>query len=383
MPTQTKALAAVALPTVVQEAIDRQGINLAEVNFLMPTRTFGALLGEFEKVVIDIVKVDPDPKKKWVFILEYGRSDDPDSRVLGLMAKTFRAIGLAVGINEVSAELVESTERRSHAQIVGRLRKANGEWVQKIGTKTVNLVAIRKQQRFKAEDQAEKGNPDGKVVEWGTTNRNKRYPVKFEDWESDEQRQRWIERTVERAVLPYELFTDERAMTGAANRLVKSILAIDASYTLTDLEKPFAFPSILLDNDKLLANPLTRDAAISRMTGSAADVYGERRERDVTPKPAQLPAGGDGEEADEDLITIGEPAQTGLFDADGDGGADTLDSVRDQLEGLKNDSRVSGDQRVQLAEYLAEQRDSADLAELQSKRDEVLEALEMAAEAVT
>jgi hypothetical protein len=92
-------------------------------------------------------------------------------------------------------------------------------------------------------------------------------------------------------MISYRKFKDERAMTGAKERCIRALLALKSSYTDAELAKPFAFPRVLPDVNKMLADPAVRQAAIERMSGAVTSIFGPGAggQRDVTPARAALP----------------------------------------------------------------------------------------------
>jgi len=269
------------LPAVVQTAITEQKIDLSQVNLMLPTQTFGEVLGQYDRVTIEVVTVDPNPKAGEV--AEIG-----GKKALGRVP--LEKIGAAVGIiwDPANTTVLESTSTKSRAKATGALRKPNGEWIVLSEEKTVDLEALEEEQRLSLEKKAEKGNPESKVLEWGTSSSGKKYPLRFEPWKSEDEKKVWLNRALREALLQYRKFKDERAMTGAKERCIRALLAIKHAYTEEELRKPFAFPRVLPDVNKMLANPEVRQAAIERMTGAANSIFGpgngNRRERSVTPE---------------------------------------------------------------------------------------------------
>jgi hypothetical protein len=266
------------LPAVVKTAITEQKIDLSQVNLMLPTQTFGEVLGQYDRVTIEVVTVDPNP---WAGeVAEIG-----GKKALGRVP--LEKIGAAVGIiwDPANTTVLESTSTKSRAKATGALRKPNGEWIVLSEEKSVDLEALEEEQRLGLEEKAAKGNPE-KVTKWGKTESGKSYPLEYAPWKSEEEKNKYIELALRKALLQYRKFKDERAMTGAKERCIRALLAIKHSYTDKELAKPFAFPRVLPDVNKMLANPEVRQAAIDRMTGAASSIFGpgNGRERNVTPE---------------------------------------------------------------------------------------------------
>ncbi|MBN2531870.1 MAG: hypothetical protein JXB88_03205 [Spirochaetales bacterium] len=252
------------LPVVVQNAVQQQAINPDTVNIILPTQTFGDLIGKYEKLSLEVVKINPDPEDGEVFEIKKGKKS------FGKVALQKIANALGIIWDPDHTGIIESTSTKSRARATGAMRKPNGEWIALTEEKTVDLDAIEEEQQIKFEEDAEKG----KITGWKTKPSGKKYPERV-PWKSEEEKRNWINREVRKAVLSYKKFKDERAMTGAKERVIKALVAIKATYTDKELSKPFAFPRVILDASKMLENPETQKAAIGRMVGSVSAIFGE------------------------------------------------------------------------------------------------------------
>ena len=256
------------LPAVVQTAITEQGIDLSKVNLMLPTQTFGEVLSQFDKVLIETVEIDPNPKNGDVY--------EPGTKgKFALGKRPLQAISNAVGIvwDPKTTTNLESSEYKARAKATGAMRKPNGEIIIVTEEKTVDLKAIEEKLRITQEGYADKGKKTG----WDGGR-----PV-LSPWSGEEEKQRSIDREVRTALIQYRLFKDERAMTGAKERVIRAFMAIKATYTQAELSKPFAFPRVILDTDKLLAVPEVRQAAIERMTGTVGSIFGPAKREQVLP----------------------------------------------------------------------------------------------------
>jgi len=246
------------LPAVIETAISEQKINLTQVNLILPTQTFGQVIGEFDKVTIEVVVVDPGDT------FEIGK----DKRVLG--KRPLMQISNALGIiwDPKTTGIIESISTKARAKATGAMKKPNGEWIVLSEEKTVDLEAIEEEQRIKQEEYAE----GGKIVKW-----NSNFPVK-ESWNKhggEPAKLAHIEKEIRKALLPYRKFKDERAMTGAKERVIRQFVALKNSYTDAELSRPFAFPRIITDTSKMLESPEMRQAAIEKMAGSVTSIFGK------------------------------------------------------------------------------------------------------------
>ena len=265
------------LPAVVQTAINSQKINLSNVNLFLPTQTFGQVIGEYDKVVIEVVEINPDPKEGDVYEITTGK--------FALSKRPLEMMASALGIvwDPVTTGIVESTPRKSRAKATGAMRKPNGEWIPTTEEKSVDLDAIEEEQRIKQEDYADKG----KLIGW---NGNKPIHESWDKHGGEPAKLAHIEREVRKALLPYRKFKDERANTGAKERVIKFFLALKSTYTKEELSKSIAFPRIVTDTTKLLADPATRQVAIDKMTGAVRSIFGPGTKSEE-PKQIEVPEG--------------------------------------------------------------------------------------------
>lgn len=246
------------LPAIIQQAIQKQSIDQNNVNVILPTQTLGSVIGEFDQLCLEVVTISGNPNDQEVFDLGKGQ-------------KCFTKVGLqkignALGIqwDPKTTGIIERGENFCRARATGALRKPNGEWISLTEEKEIDLLAIEEEQRIKAEESAEKG----KITSWSGGRPN------FGPWQSEAEKKASIELQVRKAVLPYRKFKAERAMTGAKERVIKALIAIKGTYTDAELSKPFAFPRIITDTNKMLASPELRTEAINMMKGSVSTIFG-------------------------------------------------------------------------------------------------------------
>jgi hypothetical protein len=248
------------LPAVVQTAISTQKIDLGKVNFLLPTQTFGQVIGEYDKVVIEIVQIDPDEDAFPITKEKFSLGKRP-----------LMAIANALGIiwDPRTTTVIESIERKSRAKATGAMRKPNGEWIIISEEKTVDLDAYEEEQRIAKQEDADKGP----IIDWKQSERGRSYPVRGK-WNSAAEKATFVDREVKKAMLQFRKFKDERAMTGAKERVIREFVALKNTYSRDELSKPFAFPRVIPDTSKMLEHPEVRKAAIEKMTGAVSSIFG-------------------------------------------------------------------------------------------------------------
>ncbi len=317
-----------SLPPPITAAIADQQIDMTQVNVILPTQSFGALISEFEKITMEIVQIDPDPKAGEVY--------EPNGKGKGkaLSKAPLLRIANAIGLVWVPSEttILESSPRKARAKATALFRKANGEWVTMVEEKTIDIDALEEKQRITKEEEADYGkielDKNGRWVMNG--NRPNKVP-----WTSEEEKQKYIDREVRRSLVQYRLYKDENASTGAKERVIRAVLAIKNTYTDAELAKPLAFPRIVADVSAMMQDPATRNAAIGMMTGKVADVFGEQPEappKDVGPA---LTATVMEEEKAEEPDPFAQPPGPEVQTASEPEGPDDKEQLRDALVKLE------------------------------------------------
>lgn len=382
------------IPKVIQDAVTAKGLNSANLNILLPTQSFGDVLGQYDKISIEVIKIDPSKEAGEVF--EPGGEGKGFAFTKIPLEKIANA--LAIQWDPRTTTILESTSTKARAKATGAMRKPNGEYIIATEEKTVDIEAIEEEQRIKIEDDAKRG----KIVEvngqiqWAKTESGKSYP-KREQFKDEADKAAWIDREVRKALVSYRKFKDERAMTGAKERVIKFFLALKSTYTKAELEKPFAFPRVTLDVARMLESPETRAAAIERLAGSVVSVFGpgvSGEIKNVTPERKALTAdsgsseseepevGGDGQQPSSGAQASAEEDTDHLFEPEDEEPPDTesgeakVKRIREQLY-LSLDSPAFKKEKAQEGRaWLANNPEAKDLAKLEEKMAKVNKVIE-------
>jgi hypothetical protein len=258
------------LPAVIQTAITEQHIDLSQVNLILPTKTFARELSKYEKVSLEIVEIDPDPKRGETHKIEgklvFGKN---------ALLKLSHAANIKWDTKETGA--VKITETSAYAKAAGYLRKPNGQMLPCVGSYHVDCDIIEREQTINYKEKAEKGKPIWKKTQFG-----KSY-LDYVSWESEKEKKEWIELKVEKAVVQSIKHRVTKAETGAINRAIRQALIIHNYYTEQELNIPFVVPCIALDVEEILNDPLTRRDALDNMfSASKAIDSDQKEERNIT-----------------------------------------------------------------------------------------------------
>lgn len=265
------------VPAVIQAALIAQNIDTTKCNLMLPTETYGEVLGMFNKITFESIKVNPDPAGKEVY-----EPDGPGKgKALGKIP--LQKISLAMGViwDPVTTGTVEDTDTKSRAKATGAIRKPNGEPVIISDEKTIDVMALTDRDRLNIEEKAEKGNPD-EIDQWHTSSSGKKYPT-FKPWNDEAQKKAWIERAARKASIQHRLSKNEKANTGAKERVIRALIAMKSTYTDEELSKPFVYPCVSIDSAKMLATPELQASAIRNMGPSLTAIFGDRNVIDVSP----------------------------------------------------------------------------------------------------
>jgi len=271
------------LPAVIQTAITNQKIDVSKVNLLIPTKTYGQIISEYEKVVLEIVEIDTSPRSKEVY-------DQGKEKALTKVGLDKLALAACIEWVPEHMDITFSDDMKSIAKATGRIKHPNGKWITCTDTKTIDCKVYEEQQYITYEEKSLQGDQNS-VKEWGVSKSGKKYPKSFHPWKSEKDRLAWIELQVKKTVLQKRQFKDDLAMTGAKNRVIRYFFALHGTYTIDELQKPFVVPHVMLDTDAMLSDPTMRNTAIQNMTGAVKNIFESTEEpgmKNVTPETTQI-----------------------------------------------------------------------------------------------
>jgi hypothetical protein len=264
-------------PEKVIEAANNQDIDLDTGNVLVITSNFGHGISQFEKVSIEIVKIDAKAMNDEVY---------PQNGNLGLTAKSIMNISNALGIRWDWSQtgIIQATGVERIAKAVGAIRNSHSEWLPTSASKSIDIENYEFEVRAKYEEEADRGDCrkgwDGKyehVAKWGEIVKNngekKSYPI-FSPWESEKIKREWIENQTRKEVSHFRKSANEKAETGAMLRAIRKLVPLKNTYRVEELSKPFYLPRIVIDTEKTLALPGGQRMIMDRAAGASASVFG-------------------------------------------------------------------------------------------------------------
>jgi len=240
------------VPAVIKGELLARKLDPERYNVLVPSETYGEMISKFEKVSIEIVRVDIKDCYKVGGGLQLG------NRPLAAMAN-------AVGIQwhpDLTGIVAESKDM-ARAKAVAVMKKPNGESVVWVEEKTIDLEAAEEEIRLGLEADKIHGN--------------------YSKWKFKED----MELEVRSRLLQKRKFKNELAMTGAKLRCIRKLLAVGSNFTPADLSKPFVVPKVVLDTQAMLDDPVMREVALDAHRGAVHQLFGGANGDDVqVVKPA-------------------------------------------------------------------------------------------------
>ena len=262
-----------SLPEVVKHF---QGCNL-----LLPTAT-DVQLNPFYKYHVEEVPVDTSPQSGDIFKVGAVKSGKEWVEQFSLSKPLLNKLAMAAGIqfnpNQTFGRRIDNYTYR--AQAMGAMKKADGTLRTETDQKEINLQDEEAKYRIEFGDKAAKGILDEKqakaaaeifkgtwfdtVDKWGKNVRA------FLIDESD--RERYIERSVMVNMALLRKTWAEKAMTGAKLRVIRALLGLKGTYTMDELRRTFAIPTVVFSPD--YSDPQVRQAMLMQGLSSGGNMFG-------------------------------------------------------------------------------------------------------------
>jgi len=276
------------------EALKSLMEQYGDCNLLLPAAS-EAQLNPFYKYHVEVVPVDTSETSGDIFKVGQTKVTGPNGKdvytdVYALSKPLLNKMAMAAGIQfnpkETYGERVDKHTYRAHAQ--GAIRKADGTARTESDQKEICLLDEEEKYKIEFADKAEKGIEDWRQANaaaeifaghWedvrdknGNVKLNKNnYPVKkYIIDEAD--RPRYVERSVMVNMALLRKTWAEKAMTGAKMRVIRALLGTKGTYTLDELKKNFAVPSVVFSPD--YSDPIVRQAMLAQAAGSVTNMFG-------------------------------------------------------------------------------------------------------------
>ena len=249
-------------------------------NVLVPSTTIQEI-SPFHKPVLEIVRINPDPKVGGeVYEVVFG------SGSFSLRAVALNKIAFAAGIIW-NAKNSGRTDDGNNPDIISyraeaAVRKEDGTYMVRNAEYMMDLKILDQEIRDSYEQKSQALMKEKKQ--------------KNEKW-TEEDRKNYVEKSVKRDMLQKRKFRLQLASTGAMDRVIRLILGLKSTYKREELEKPFVVPKIAFSPD--VSDPKVRDLLLRQGLDATNVLFGPSSERsmidyqpehgviDVTPSGAE------------------------------------------------------------------------------------------------
>ena len=262
-----------SLPEVVKQ--------FQNCNLLLPTAT-DVQLNPFYKYHVEEVPVDTTEQSGDIFKVGSVKSGDTWIEQFSLSKPLLNKLAMAAGIQfnptQTFGRRIDNYTYR--AQAMGGMKKADGTLRTETDQKEINLQDEEDKYRIEFGDKAVKGITDEKQAKaaaeifkgrwFETTNKWGRRVNAYLIDESD--RERYIERSVMVNMALLRKTWAEKAMTGAKLRVIRALLGLKGTYTMDDLKKNFAIPTVVFSPD--YNDPQVRQAMLMQGISSVGNMFG-------------------------------------------------------------------------------------------------------------
>ena len=270
-----------------------------QYNVLVPTQTIQEI-SPFHKPVLEIVRINPDPKAGGeVYEVVLG------SGSFSLRAVALNKIAFAAGIIW-NAKNSGRTDDGNDPDIISyraeaAVRKEDGTYMIRNAEYMLDLKVVGEEIRDSYEQKGQSLMKEKKQ--------------KNEKWTEDD-RKNYVEKSVKRDMLQKRKFRLQLASTGAMDRVIRLILGLKSTYRREELEKPFVVPKIAFSPD--VSDPKVRDLLLRQGLDATNVLFGPSSERsmiDYQPEHGVIdvtPTGAEDEEKAPEKVP--EPAQEKPFE---------------------------------------------------------------------
>jgi len=265
-----------------------------DCNLLLPAAS-EAQLNPFYKYHVEVVPVDMSETSGDIFKVGQTKVSGQNGKdiymdVYALTKPLLNKLAMAAGVQFNSkgtyGERVDKYTYRAHAE--GTITRADGTPRSETDQKEICLRDDEEKFQIEFTEKAEKGIEDWKQAKaaaeifkgrWvDAVDKNGRprinsngYPVKLYIIDESD-RQRYVDRSVRVNMQLLKKTWAEKAMTGAKMRVIRALLGIKGTYTLDELRRNFAVPSVVFSPD--YNDPAIKQAMLAHALGSVTNMFG-------------------------------------------------------------------------------------------------------------
>jgi hypothetical protein len=236
-------------------------------NVLIPTVTM-TQISPYHRIRVEQVQLDPNPDAGDVFKVGAKKVGNNWQDVLSLSKTAILKLGTAAGIvwNWNETRVLSVSKDYVLYQAVGAMRKPSGEWIPLKATKEIDLDVI------------EMENHDANLKTANGLSEKQRNGLSPEEWAAQKTRANMIQWRKNKLM---------RAETGAMLRVVRALLSVKHQYSVSELKKPFAVPTVDFAPD--YSDPEVRKAMAEAGIRATADLFGQSAMQQIQAPQQQLP----------------------------------------------------------------------------------------------
>lgn len=293
-------------------------------NVLVPTLTIQEI-SPYHKPVLEIVRINPDPKAGEVYEIVQGSGE------YSLRAVALQRIGYAAGLIW-NARGCGRTDDATNPNIVSyraeaAVRKEDGTYMLLNAEYMVDLQILEEEIR---ESYEKKSKELAKEKKW-----------------SDQSRKEYVEKMVRRDMLQKRKFRLQLAQTGAMDRVIRKILGLKGTYRREELEKPFVVPKIAFHPD--VSDPEVRKLLLQQGLEASNILFGPQMTQGIIERAA-LP------ESNHNVIELSVNGEEGMKETEEAGNPEELPfdmyDRRGKMEHIKKLMNKKGYQESKLKKPL-------------------------------
>jgi len=237
-----------------------------QFNRLFPSTQLVENVQRFQRLNIEIVKIDPDPKAQEVFSLGKTKVGNNWVKKLSFTKTALDKIAFTMGIVWIPEKCIRVDDRSNRDYFEFRatalVTKADGQKVELSNTKAIDVLAYVEETHQKLRNELE----DGKLRNGFGNNAPMFKP-------EDPAALKVIERRTRDREIELRKHGLSLAESGAKNRLIRT-LNVKPWYTEEELALPFVVPRIDRDVEEMVADPATRAEIIDNGSNAMKKVFG-------------------------------------------------------------------------------------------------------------
>lgn len=264
----------------IQNVLDRRNSYNLAIPFVETQQ-----INPFYKMSVSLLYVDTNERASQIYkvgsrILNNKRREDLYSLSKPFLQRLATEAGIQFGPGAGDVSKVD--ENTWKASAFGAIRLPDGNMRTSNNFKVIDLAMEEKKYRIAYEEKAERGIADYKAA----TEASKKYAGKWEDTGrtndmgypvkiyiiSEHERGKYIENSLIDAMTQLRANAPQKAATGAILRVIRDLLGIKGTYTMDELEKPFAVARTSFSPD--YNDPIVKQMLLQQAMQSVGNLFG-------------------------------------------------------------------------------------------------------------